>query len=145
MAERHGMPADDELEPGEVALAFATCQPPGAIERQTRRPIRVVVTDRRFLALKTSAMTGRSKGEVEFDVPLRDITSVETRKRHPVATVGVPVFALSVSLSDGRAMTLETSGMGIKKLRNFSEVLRSTAQSTEGSQYQLSPQPMGEQ
>jgi hypothetical protein len=140
MAERHGMPTEDQLEPGEAILALAMCQPPGAIERQARRPIRVVVTDRRFLALKTSAMTGRSKGDIEFEIPLRDITSVETKKRHPVATIGVPVLGVGVSLSDGREMTFETSGLGIKKLRTFAEVLRSTAQSATGSQYGATPQ-----
>ena len=78
MAERHGMPAEDALEPDETILALAVCQPPGAIQRQARRPIRVVVTDRRFLALKTSATTGRSKGDVDFEIPLRGITSVAT-------------------------------------------------------------------
>jgi Bacterial PH domain len=139
------MPAEDALEPGETILALATGQPAGAIERQARKPVRVVVTDRRFLALKTSAMTGRSKGEVEFEIPLRDITSVETRKRHPIATIGVPVFGVGVTLADGQAIALESSGVQIKKLRNLAEVLRSTAQAVEGSQYFQQPEAAGDQ
>jgi len=144
MAERHGMPSEDALEPGEEILALAMCQPPGAIERQSRRPIRVVTTDRRFLALKTSAMSGRSKGEVEFEIPLRDIASVDIRRRHPVATIGVPVLGVTVVLADGRAMTLETSGFGIKKLRNFAKTLSATAQAVDGSQYGSLPESASE-
>lgn len=128
-------PAPDQLEPGETVLALAVCSPPGAIEKQAAQPIRIVVTDRRFLALKTSRMTGRTKGEIELEVPLRDVVSVQTTKRHPVATIGVPVFSVGVVLSDGTALVFATSGFRIKGLRHFADVLQETAQTVPDSKY----------
>jgi hypothetical protein len=145
MAEKHGMPAEDALEPGEAILALATCQPPGAIENQTFRAVRVVVTDMRFLVLETNALTGRSKGAVEFELPLRDVTSVEMRKRRSIATVGLPILVVRLSLADGRSMAFESSGILIKRHRKLAEVLMTAAQSVEGSQYRSRPESAGEQ
>ena len=79
-------------------------------------------------------MTGRSKGEVELAVPLADVVSVLTVKRHPVATMGVPVLSVAMVLSNGEAVVIETSGFRIKGMRHFADVLESAAQAVPGEQ-----------
>jgi hypothetical protein len=128
-------PLPDQLEEGETVLALAVCSPPGAIEKQSAQPIRIAVTDRRFLALKTSRMTGRSKGDVELAVPLGDVVSVRTQKRHPVATIGVPVLSVAMVLLNGEAVVFETSGFRIKAMRHFVDVLEKAAQAVPESKY----------
>ncbi len=140
MACRVGNPHADQLAAGETVLALASCAPPGAIERQSARPIRIVVTDQRFLALKTNRMTGRSKGDVELEIPLRDVISVRTKKRHPVAALGMPIFTVAVALLSGEVLVFETSGIGIKALRHFADVLESAAQAVPESKYGASVQ-----
>jgi hypothetical protein len=128
-------PAPDQLEPGETVLALACCSPPGAIERQAGQPMRLALTDRRFLVLKTSRMTGRTKGEIELEVPLRDVVSVQIAKRHPIATLGVLIFSVAVVRSDGKALVCETSGFGIKGLWQLAEILEKTARTVPESKY----------
>ena len=131
---RHA-PHPDQLEDGESVLALGVCSPPGAIERQATQPIRIAVTNRRFLALKTSRMTGRSKGEIELAFPLGDVVSVLTVKRHPVAAMGVPVLSVAMVLSNGEAVVFETSGFRIKAMRRFADVLELAAQAVPESKY----------
>jgi hypothetical protein len=131
----HRAPATDQLEEGETVLALALCSPPGAIEKQSTQPIRIAVTSRRFLALKTSRMTGRSKGDVDFAVPLRDVMSVLTLKRHAVATMGIPVLSVAMVLLNGETVVFETSGFRIKAMRQFAAVLEAAAQAAPESKY----------
>ena len=128
-------PSPEQLEEGETVLSLGVCSPPGAIERQSTQPIRIAVTSRRFLALKTSRMTGRSKGEVELAVLLGDVVSVVTLKRHPVATMGVPVLTVAMVLSNGETVVIETSGLRIKAMRHFADVLEAAARAVPGSKY----------
>jgi hypothetical protein len=138
-------PLPHELEEGEVVLALAVCSPPGAIERQSAQPTRIALTSTRFLVLKTSRMTGRTRGDVEFAVPLEEVVSVQTLKRHPVATMGVPVLSVALVLLNGEAVVFETSGFRIKAMRRFAEVLEATAQAAPGSRYGTSVETVGAQ
>jgi hypothetical protein len=131
-------PRPDQLQEGETVLALAVCSPRGAIEMQAANPIRIVVTDQRFLALKTSRLTGRSKGDVDFEIPLGQVHSVQTRRRHPVATVGVPVLSVAMVLLDEQAVVFETSGFGIKAMRRFVDALEAAALALPESKYETS-------
>jgi len=131
-----GEPAPDQLEPGETVLALARCSPPDAWRKQSPQPMRIAVTDRRLLALKTSQLTGRSQGDVERAIPLRDVVAVHTKKRHPVSNFGVPVFAVSVVLSNGDVLVFETSGYPIWALGRCAEALETAAPNVPGSMYE---------
>jgi hypothetical protein len=135
VANRRADQVKEFLEPGEAILALTDCQPPSRVERQMGGTARVVVTDRRVIALEMDrwSWSGRCK-RVVFDCQLRDVISVETEKRHPIALFGVPLLAVSISLVDGRTFTLGASGGGITKLRTFAEVLRGHGESIDDGQ-----------
>jgi len=73
VADKHEIEAKKFLEPGETILAMAVCQRPPTIERQpdgTAKVVavsqmgesaRLVVTERRFLALKTGGWRVRAR------------------------------------------------------------------------------------
>ena len=130
-------PAPDQLEPGETVLALAVCSPPGAIEKQAAQPIRIVVTDRRFLASKTSRMTGRTKGEIELEVPLRAMSypfrpqnATQSRRSESQSFPSGWFYRMGPHwCSSG------TSGFRIKGLRHFADVLQKTAQTVPESKY----------
>jgi hypothetical protein len=128
-------PEPDQLEPGEIVLALAKCDWFGTIEKQHKVEKRIAVTDRRFLALKTGIWRGRSKGEVELEIPLRDVVAVHTEKRHPVTTYGVSVLAVTLVRSDGHGLAFGTGILGIKTMRKFVDALETAARNVPGTMY----------
>ena len=97
--------------------------------------MRIALTDRRILVLKTSRMTSRSKGEVERDIPLRDVVAVHTEKRRSVATVGIRYLAVAVVLSNGHSLAFETGAFGIKAMQHLLEALETAARTVPGTRY----------
>ena len=68
-------------------LALGVCSPPGAIERQSTQPIRMC--HKSALSRTEDEQDDRSKQRRDRTaVPLGDVVSVLTVKRHPVATMG---------------------------------------------------------
>ncbi len=67
-------------------------------------------------------MMGTNTGDLLFAHSLDDIAAMETRKRHPIMTIGVPVFLVAIALKDDEEMlTFETSGIGIRRLKELAE------------------------
>jgi hypothetical protein len=111
-------------------LASCRCAPPEAIEREAPEPILVVITDRRFVVFRLGVMFGRNIKEVLIDLPLGDIAGVKTRKRHPVATMGVPVQDVALNLRRGETLFFSSRGFANPKTRAMVEVLRSVIDAT---------------
>jgi hypothetical protein len=107
---------------GERVVAEAKVRPPGAIEAQKAGSALVVLTDTRLLVYRCGLMLGTNTGELAAAYGLDDIAAMETHRRHPIMTVGVPIFLVAIVLeSDQQLLRFETSGIGIGRLRRLAE------------------------
>jgi uncharacterized RDD family membrane protein YckC len=113
------------LDPGETLLALARVQPPGRIEAQSGgNGFELGLTNRRLLLSKRRALANRNRVSIVDSIPLGDITAVRTEKRHPPATLGIPLFRLDlVRGSPENGFSCETSSFGVRHLQGLAEKL----------------------
>ena len=97
--------------------------PLGRPKRDRAQTFLVIVTDKRLLVYKCRLMLGTKTGNLLFAHSLDDF-ALETRQRHPIMTIGVPVFLVAIALKGNEQMlTFETSGISIRRLRDLADCI----------------------
>lgn len=126
---------------GENVLVAVNCSPPGVLERQQSKQLKVVVTDRRLIAVRLGRILERKVKETILDLPLADIVGVQTQKRYPVGTYGIPILRVTITLRGGDGIAFENGGFGIKRGRALAAALEDAtkAASTDQSILRQSP------
>jgi hypothetical protein len=112
------------LSSDEDVIADASVRSLAAITNQSARSVRLVLTGRRILLLEQNMWTGGVTTKVALDpISLEEITALEGVTKHPVATLGVPVFVVRLALGHDSGLTLGSSGFQNRRFRVFTDRL----------------------
>lgn len=120
-----GSPERWNLDSDETLLAVARVSPPGRIEAQSGgNGFELALTDRRLLLSKRRAWRNKDRTSIVERIPLDQIRAVRTEKRHPAATLGIPLFRLDLARGTLEGdFSCEAGSFGIRHLENLARLL----------------------
>ncbi len=119
------------LKPDERIIASALCQPPGAIERQAWRPVKVILTDQRLVGFRVRGRVAvANSGDEVFSVPVGDLLNVSLAKKFGIGTLGIPITHIDLGLRDGSSLSLRASGAAAPGARRLGEAVEAAVASS---------------